>query len=1163
MDAFAPADLGAQHQMASEATQNIPSEQDNFAATNDVEGKPARKMDSDEVLRRNRVNAPTTKDAPPAPSKAPTAVIGRKRVELNPDAPVSTVDVMDALTDSIQKIGDPANQGAMRTGRMGPAGKQFLGWFSPATMIIRIRTAADLNTAAHEAGHAVDNALWNRDHWRTSSPFGKQAIHELVPLGQAIYKNKPHNGWESEGFAEWFRLFTLDPDQAASVAPVFTKEFQQLINTKELKKFRRAMEQTQLLGATFFQQGSKARVQSHIAPTPSAANRITKEAQQQARDFQKNWTDSAIELQRFVDQANKVRSSKGMPPVSRAADPFLTLTARRLTADAKVDYMANKAMINYAGAHVGEPLSDIFSAVEGKVDDFIIYLYAKRAIALWQDERGPRNAGIDVVDAQNMINELESPQFSIAAQRLYQWNNSLLDYMGQASADYASAVEKIRKQDPGFYIPLQREFGEMAESLTRMGGGGIPGKDLVKRLKGSGRRIKDPVESILANAKQMLIKADQKRILDQVIRLAHPDPEAGGTPGLGHLVVEIPRNKVANEVRIAEAMAKIQNSLNKAMGFMGEEALDLESVVTPLIGDEMIAFFAPAIMPTSQNENPIIPIFHQGKMKWFEVSNGLYEAFNGMDQQAMGTVAQLFFGFPAKAFRLGTTGLNAGFSLVTNPLRDFRTLMLNSQASANPGQLFTSWLSQVKDLFLHTITRGKYTTEWINMFEALGVKMAQPLNQDGLSLKRSAARVKRGGKISWKPFDIPGNVLDFIKDGLQFTEAAARLVEMKAVAKDIGYDGTQPINAEQAATLAAAGKRVTTDFTRSGKIARQINQAVPFFNASIQGPAAHIKALKADPKKFALRGLQGTALVLANWYRIKDEEWWEEMPMEEKYLFTYVPVGDELIRIPRAFEADGLFMAGAEAMADAWYQKEPEQAAEWFGQWLGTLGPVDFAGGLSGAAMSITPVLPKLGGEILANKNFFFDVPIVPRSQEDLDLEEQFSPWTTRVSIELGQVFNQSPRMIDHAIRSIGGGTALDVVALFGRGDPDSPEQLVDQDWQPANTFAFGRMFQREGQQARNPKSVTALYEQYSAALKLQKSKRKEETEEQRDKRLLLTDGVRALKAVGQVANQTKDRKTRQKLESIMIGIAKDATNETKSREAIQEIKDQFTPEEE
>jgi len=58
-----------------------------------------------------------------------------------------------------------------------------------------------------------------------------------------------------------------------------------------------------------------------------------------------------------------------------------------------------------------------------------------------------------------------------------------------------------------------------------------------------------------------------------------------------------------------------------------------------------------------------------------------------------------------------------------------------------------------------------------------------------------------------------------------------------------------------------------------------------------------------------------------------------------------------------------------------------------------------------------------------------------------------------------------------------------------------------------------------------------------------------------------LTDAVKALKVVGQTANQTKDRKPRQKLESIMIGIARDATNETKTREEIQSIKEQFEEE--
>ena len=74
--------------------------------------------------------------------------------------------------------------------------------------------------------------------------------------------------------------------------------------------------------------------------------------------------------------------------------------------------------------------------------------------------------------------------------------------------------------------------------------------------------------------------------------------------------------------------------------------------------------------------------------------------------------------------------------------------------------------------------------------------------------------------------------------------------------------------------------------------------------------------------KFAIRGLiYGTGLALANWWRNKDEDWWKEMSTKERYLFTYIPVGDQLLRIPRAFEVDGVFMALTEALADAWYNE--------------------------------------------------------------------------------------------------------------------------------------------------------------------------------------------------------------------------------------------------
>ncbi|WP_197456803.1 hypothetical protein, partial [Cephaloticoccus primus] len=173
--------------------------------------------------------------------------------------------------------------------------------------------------------------------------------------------------------------------------------------------------------------------------------------------------------------------------------------------------------------------------------DFLIYLWAKRALALWDDPRGPRNGGLDRADAAYLVAELGSPQFERAAAIVYAWTEGVLDYVAQASPALAETVRRIREVDPGSYIPLRREFAEFERQYRSGGGGGNTAAsraELTKRLRGSTRRIKNPVHSMLVQTKELVLKAHQRRVIDQILHLTRT------VKGLGHYAVEVPAERV-------------------------------------------------------------------------------------------------------------------------------------------------------------------------------------------------------------------------------------------------------------------------------------------------------------------------------------------------------------------------------------------------------------------------------------------------------------------------------------------------------------------------------------------------------------------------------------------------------------------------------------------
>jgi len=1035
--------------------------------------------------------------------------------------PVSSPQAMQAVADIMKAVGEPA---VIRQGRFGR--RKALGTFWVKQKLVRVATANDVPTAAHEIAHAMEDALFGTGPvWQRSKEINARAKAELNKLGKDLYGSKvPNGGYKSEGFSEFIRLRLSDPSNAEIKAPEFFKFWEKKLNS--IPSLRRRFDNASDIVRRYLLQGAEARAQANIAKAETMAQKVAGKSKIAGKEFYRQFIEAGAAIERFSKEAAE---RKGLDALPEDADPVYTMQSRRLTADAVVDYMATKGMLDIAGNVTGTaPLAEAFELVGQKDSEkFVIYLWAKRSLALWTDPR-KRNPGMDLKDAQFLVNELENPKFKKAAQIVYDWNNGILSYAAQSSEDFAETVTKIRQSDPGFYIPLFREFNTLDKAYQSIGGKASTAS-ITKRLKGSGRRIKDPIESMLTQAKQVVLKAHQRLILEQIIRIAD------NTDGMGHYIFEVPKDMVPQAARsVADVIEQISGKLDPLAAVQFQAEAD---AMTGDIADEILTFFAPAHQ-ASPNENPIMPVYIDGKTRWLEMDVDLYKALNGMDLYNLPKILDIFLGLPARTMRIGTTGLRASFSLVTNPLRDLRTLHLNSRAGANQARLLHTWLGSMWDSFVYTMTGGKIGTQWIDMFERMGIEMAQPLGQDTRPLKRAARRVKRGGR--WSFFD-PGDYYDTLIKVLQFPESASRLAEMKLYAKDLGYDPKQPLTADIAQKLAIAAKQVTTDFTQAGDVARKVNQAVPFFNAAIQGPVAHARALKRNPGKFMLRGLYGTAAVLANWMRNKDEEWWREMPLEERYIFTYIPVGDELIRIPRAFEADGIFLAGAEALIDAWYAEDPQAASEWASKWV------------TGFLPSPMPVLPKLALEQAANKNFFFDSPIVPRGEimGNIPQEEQFGPYTLNTSIWLGDLFNVSPRRIDHSIRSLFGGVGVDVLSVFGRGAGVRQED----EFEPADMPVIGTIFQRGGQMARNPISIEKLYTRYGEVLERQASKRREETPEERLERLRIMDAVRALSVLRDIQYSTYDRDKRNKIEERQIKIARDALQGRLNRAQLKQLK--------
>jgi hypothetical protein len=219
-------------------------------------------------------------------------------------------------------------------------------------------------------------------------------------------------------------------------------------------------------------------------------------------------------------------------------------------------------------------------------------------------------------------------------------------------------------------------------------------------------------------------------------------------------------------------------------------------------------------------------------------------------------------------------------------------------------------------------------------------------------------------------------------------------------------------------------------------------------------------------------------------------------------------------------------MALPVAICESWKKESPEMVKEWVEQFNKTTVPDVLMGN----------PLVKLGVEQFANKNKFFDSPIVGQSLERKPSEEQYDDFTSSAAIVIGESLKLSPKRIDHAIQTMGGGAATDIVRAFGVG---KTEENIAREMEKSEIPVIGTLFKRGGSLGVRQRSVNELREKHDVMLEIQASDKIEETELQRQVRLMTKDSITAINSLTYVRSRLDKIKDRDYYNRIILNIAK------------------------
>lgn len=397
-------------------------------------------------------------------------------------------------------------------------------------------------------------------------------------------------------------------------------------------------------------------------------------------------------------------------------------------------------------------------------------------------------------------------------------------------------------------------------------------------------------------------------------------------------------------------------------------------------------------------------VWENGEKVTYETTPELIETMRMLDKEQSNMLVKVF-SYPANWLRAGAT-LSPEF-ILRNPVRD----MIGAAIYSKHG--FIPIVDTFKGLSMY-LKKGQAYWEYKKSGAAHAAMVSLDRDYLGGQLRDIMKRESKFTKLIKNP-------IEALRAMSEATEMATRLAEYDNARK--GYTGLvnrlfgkdrKPLTAREAAL---ESRDITLDFSRRGTHTKRFNQAVAFFNATIQGADKMARAFKEDPRGMTVKTMLYITLPsIMLWYMNKDDERYQELPQWEKDTFWIIPGKENMYRIPKPFEAGVLFGTAFERMLQ--YMDDEKNGRK-------SVGFKGFGERVYDSLMPSfmpTAVIPIY--EAMSNHSFFRQRNIIPQSQENLPARLQYGANTSEVAKFVGDKINVSPYIVDNTIRGYGGGLA-------------------------------------------------------------------------------------------------------------------------------------------
>lgn len=918
---------------------------------------------------------------------------------------------------------------------------------------VRSREANDLYAITHEFGHHLDLTLMRGSATHVKGDIAKELRTLGAPTSKPSY---PAAMRRQEGAAEFFRIWLLEPERLPLEAPLYLKEFERYL-TQHPDIFAGLLEIRDDI-QTYLSLAPDEQTRLHIDFTGGSravmarAQRLATQATdaEGRRDVLTYLSSQWIDDLAWLNRAERDLTD-GRPIDITQSAYVLARLARGATE--KAEGFLRFGVRDVDGHFLGTSFDDAISGVLTDLAGFAQYATAIHAREMAAEGIA---SGLSDGQIQATIQRYKSPAFDTALDRLAEFHRAKRKYLvetGILSARQAKAMSK-RWAD---YVPMQRVRETATNALAsskRLANRTSP----VKRLRGSVRRVINPLESIIRNTHAEVAVAEANKAMLALVRLVTK------TPGSARWMEEVPTPKVPVTFNLSQVEQAIRDDLEQS----GIE------IPTDWNFDDLATVWMPRQF--ARGNERFVTVIDEGTLRWFEVHEpGLYDAITAIGPQNTEQVLRWFQAGAQTLRKYATATL--GFVLGRNPARDVMSAVVQSRAGFRP----TDFLRGLFGYLGHD--------EAYQLYVHSGAGQATLVAADRDLIRR---RLKDLGRTKTRQF-LNHTVLGPI-DGLQALsqalETATRLGEFKRTLKKLGVSEGGLLQG------ALNARDVTQDFSVMGRQVRAWNRYVAFSGARVGGYTRLYQAWQegggggktppgappgtppggatggfgkprshgeAGPIAFLWKSLSSITLVsVLLWVLHKDDDQYTDLPAWERNAYWHIPIpGGGYIKIVKPFELGQLFGTSVEMALD-WLVKHDPTIVNRL---------PDKSTATQMLLMAVpTILLPPI--EVAANYDFFRDRAIVNPYDTDLEPSLQYNRWTTETAKRLGKWLDLSPAKIETLIygytAGVGSGTLQGIDLLT----PGSGSTLSSD---PGHWPVVGSLYR--AQVSSDAQSLTDFYE--------------------------------------------------------------------------------------